>query len=164
MQTLFFQYFSGRLLNSCHIIAKLSRFDVALRSSHPPVWTYLWLEFHLQKRCLWTPTWLQRLLETSLTSSNALHIFPPGDSLFCWPDTSTVWSNMMSALIFCGQYCAAVATIATIVRFMRLNFYDTDPGHFGLHPPRHAGERWKTCFRTATCWYWCERTSIDGRK
>lgn len=26
MQTLFFQHFSGQLLNSCHIIAKLSRF------------------------------------------------------------------------------------------------------------------------------------------
>lgn len=48
MQTFFFQHFSGQLLNSCHLIAKLSRFDVALRSSHRPVWTYLWLEFHLQ--------------------------------------------------------------------------------------------------------------------
>ena len=194
MQTFFFQhFFSGQLSNSCfHIIAKLSRVDVALRSSHPPVWTYLWLEFHLQNAVCglrhgsYASSKLPIHLPMPYISSlrNSLHdvyinhlnwkvqvrrrglshfLFFVGpiptpmergsrrvpsetERIAHWmmmirglpPQFEAIWCD----LIFCGQYFAAVATIATIVRFMRLNFYVTDPGHFGRQP-RHAGERWK---------------------
>lgn len=139
------------------------------------------------KHCLWTPTWLLRLLKTSLrevspnrllgaslsdcwwvasrvgnkwtaekpnTSSNALHIFPPGDSLYCWPDdddtwlASTVWSNMMRPyflwpiLCSCCHHCHHRALHAPELLWHW-------PWALWPTSPASCGRAVETCFRTA---------------